>query len=250
MKGFFYYIWCINYCSMLRFLFTTAMASIWFFGAYAQNQDLSIQLVQPRDFFVSGVQFTFEVQFNNAGPSTIPSGDTILYQATFNGQPLMEMGQPVSYRHVLNSDLTPSDSINVSRQLTIIGGRIGQVVVCAEILEHRGSAAGNEADSTNWQNCTNVNYTDNASTGSFRVMQTINHSRINNNFLTVDVEGVPMTNNKIDIRLCNIAGKILIQANAQPQNNHLQEQFSLPPLSPGVYLLHISNHRDMQTTKN
>ncbi len=217
--------------------------------ATAQGHDLSIALMQPRNYFVSGVQFTFEVQFKNNGPNTIPAGDSIIYQPTFNGQPLLEMGNPVSFRHVLSNNLSPLDTVNVSRQMTIIGGSIGQVVVCAEIIAHRGAAQGNETDSSNWQNCWMVDYTDNASTGSFRLMTMDNRSRINGNTLTVDVEGVPHAEGDFAIRFCDIQGKTLLHRNAVPTKNHLFMEYELPPLPSGVYLLHITNNREVNATK-
>lgn len=217
--------------------------------AYAQSHDLSIELIQPRNGFVSGVQFTFEAHLKNAGPDDISAGNTVHFQPTFNGQPLLEMGQPVAYQHTFGENLSASDTVKLTRQLTIIGGSIGQVVVCAKIMEHTGVDVENELDSTNWQDCANMIYSDNASTGEFRIMYPKDRSKIDGQTLVVDIVRIPRTADAIGIRLIDIAGKTMIDAQARAENNQLYALFELPILAKGIYLLHTTDGRQLRVTK-
>ncbi len=205
-----------------------------------QSHDLEVSLIRPTNGFASGVQFTFEAGFTNNGPDTIPAGDTVFFQATFNGQPLLEMGQPITYRYIFNQNLASGQTLSSSRQLTVIGGSFGQVNVCAKITEYRGVASGNEIDSSNWEDCRLQTYSDVSSTGTFRLLSPINNSRMVHNHLIIDLEDAPISvSNAANIKLYNLNGQVIYSTTIASKNHQIFETLVIPSVPQGLYILDL-----------
>lgn len=244
MKGFFIFTSFIHTSYALKRLTTLLFFAVCYI-MNGQSHDLQVSLIRPTNGFASGVQFTFEVGFTNNGPDTIPAGDTVFFQATFNGQPLLDMGQPITYRYIFNQNLGSGQTLNSSRQLTIIGGSFGQVNVCAKITEYRGVAAGNEIDSSNWEDCKLQTYSDVSSTGTFRLLSPINKSRLETNHLIVDIEDAPISaNQSAMVNLYNLNGQVVYSSRIASKEHQIFETLVIPSVPYGLYILdlHFEGH--------
>ncbi|MCH8545478.1 MAG: T9SS type A sorting domain-containing protein, partial [Cryomorphaceae bacterium] len=149
--------------------------------------------------------------------------------------------------------LGAGQTVSTSRQITLIGGSFGQVNVCAKITEHRGVAAGNEIDSSNWEDCQLQTYSDVSSTGSFRLLSPVNKSRLEANHLVIDIEDAPISANQtVNINLYNLNGQVIYNSAIASNDHQIYTRHFIPAIPQGLYILELNfdGHSPMRKKLN
>ncbi|MCC5916898.1 MAG: T9SS type A sorting domain-containing protein [Cryomorphaceae bacterium] len=225
-------------------------SAIFSFGiASAQSFDMELTLVSPSTDIVGGVPFDFTVQITNNGPTTIPTGDTIFFAPLFDGAPLRDQNNdPVIYGNILQADLAMGNSVNFTRNINVNGGNSGSVNVCGMIVAHFGAVAGGETDSTNWQDCSTLNYTSTVSAEGFNMVSTEDKSYFANGIFFLNVEGV-LEADRVNYEVINIAGQVVSNGVVNVNNYSAREEVQMPALPAGVYIVRINDGRGFNSTR-
>lgn len=235
----------------MKKLLLSAFSLAFGFGAMAQP-DISIRMTSPADnsTITAGTQFNFDVVITNTGNEPIDANDTILYAPTINGS-LLGNGQGGSVVYgSITSTLAVGDSISFSETLNLSGGQSGTLNFCAiAVVTGQGWSGVTESDTLNNEDCASVTYNSgNISTSEFTLASASDNSYFSNGVYHVRLENFAFIDGA-NVRVINIAGAEVYNTTINSQGNKVEQELNLTSLNGGIYIVQISNGKEIISTK-
>ena len=235
---------------MKKLLLSSFFASLSFL-AFAQP-DVAITLDAPTASanLTSGTPFNFDVTITNMGTEPLDLMDSIIIIPTANGSLIQtSTGAPLAWL-VQQAVAANGGTTTFSQQLSLTGGQTGTLDICGAVgVLGAGWSGVQESDTTNNQDCANVNWTvTGIGISEFKLVSLTDNSFYSNGVYNVRLNSAnAYTSMKFE--LISLTGKVVQTETFSTFGSEVSEDIKVNAPAKGIYIARLTSAGKAISTK-